>query len=193
VLTAHFAEQLPLYEKQEAAMRMYFPDLIAAINLRKEEQRLEKLEFTKTKRERIAKPVAQPPPAEKKPWQLQLEKAEKFYDARDMDKAREAYAAVIPMSPDKPVHAQAYFGLGLIAARKPDFQLAEDLFKKSLELDPPAHERSWAYYYLARLAWAAGEVEPAANHYKSALAVPGASSKLRDVARKGLEETQQKK
>ena len=45
VLTPALAEQLALYEKQDVALRLYFPNLIAGLDFKREEQRLEKVEF----------------------------------------------------------------------------------------------------------------------------------------------------
>ena len=42
ILTAAFADALPQYEKQDIAMRIYYPDLIDAIDVKKEEKRLRK-------------------------------------------------------------------------------------------------------------------------------------------------------
>ncbi len=41
ILTPFFSEALPLYEKQETAMRMYFPDMMASMDLKKESKRLD--------------------------------------------------------------------------------------------------------------------------------------------------------
>src|SRR3954452_7991143 len=40
VLTAAFADLLPAYERQQDAMRLYYPDLIAAVDVKKEDKRL---------------------------------------------------------------------------------------------------------------------------------------------------------
>ncbi|MDQ2713160.1 MAG: hypothetical protein M3Y24_13195, partial [Acidobacteriota bacterium] len=45
VLTAAFADLLPAYEKQPDAFRIYYPDLVSAIDVNKEEKRLKKVEF----------------------------------------------------------------------------------------------------------------------------------------------------
>src|SRR5579862_5542274 len=45
VLAPFFSEQLPIYEKQPQAIRLYFPDMINAINLQKETQRLQNVKF----------------------------------------------------------------------------------------------------------------------------------------------------
>ncbi len=193
VLTAHFAEQLPAYEKQEAAMRMYFPDLVKAINLRKEAARLEKLQFTATRTVRRAKPVAAPPPPpEAKPWEKQIETAEDIYASRKLDNAREAFGKVLTMTEDKSAHSRAYFGLARIAALKNDPELAEKLFQKTLDLGPPSQEKAWTLVYLGRLAWVANDREAAAGHYRAALAVEGASPKAREAAQKALQESGKK-
>ena len=45
ILTPYFAEQLPVYEKQEDALKGYFPDMVKAIDLKKEAARLEHVQF----------------------------------------------------------------------------------------------------------------------------------------------------
>jgi hypothetical protein len=84
VLTPHFAEQLPVYEKQEQAMRLYFPELIDSIDFKREEQRLENVEFSNVRPVRKAKEV----PAAKKveptgPYKT-LTEAEQLYAKRDL-------------------------------------------------------------------------------------------------------------
>ena len=46
VLTPFFSEALALYEKQETAMRMYFPDMMASMDLKKESKRLDGIDLT---------------------------------------------------------------------------------------------------------------------------------------------------
>jgi tetratricopeptide (TPR) repeat protein len=190
ILAAHFAEQLPLYEKQEAAMRMYFPDMVKAINLRREAARLDKLEFAATRAVRKAKVVAPEPPPDLSAWEKQLEKSEEVYAARKLDQAREEFGKLLTMTADKSIHARAYFGLARIAALKNDPELAEKLFNKTLELGPPAQEKAWTLVYLGRLAWVANDREAAGGHYRAALAVEGASPKAREAAQKALQESQ---
>ena len=48
ILTAAFADLLPAYEKQPDAMRLYYPDLIAAIDVKKEDKRLRTVEFARS-------------------------------------------------------------------------------------------------------------------------------------------------
>jgi len=88
---------------------------------------------------------------------------------------------------EKPLHAKAYYGLARIAALEKDPELAERLFRKTLESDPDGYTKAWTHVYLGRLAEAAGERERAAEEYKAALAVEGASVAARQGAEKGLQ------
>src|SRR5205807_3421111 len=65
ILAPYFAEQLPLYEKQEQSMRFYYPDMVKSIDLRKEDARLAQVEFTREAPVKAAKsaPAPAPPPA----------------------------------------------------------------------------------------------------------------------------------
>ena len=47
VLAPVFAELLPEYERQEVAMRLYLPDMIKAIDVKKEQQRIASIDFLK--------------------------------------------------------------------------------------------------------------------------------------------------
>jgi tetratricopeptide (TPR) repeat protein len=187
VLTPYFAEALPAYEKQEVAMRLYFPDMIAAIDLKKEDKRLEKVEFaTRREGKKVSESVPRPPPAPVSPAEKSLQSAEKLYADRDLDQARDVYRRVLEQTEDKSLHARTYYGLARIAALQKDPELAEKLFRKTLEAAPDSQTRAWAEVYLGRLADASGEREQAAQHYQAALAVEGASSGARQAAEQGL-------
>lgn len=193
VLTAHFAEQLPVYEKQEQALRLYFPELITTINLAKEEKRLENFEFARGQTERKAKPMAAPPPPpEPSAIEKSLSDAEALYAARDLDKAREAFSAILTKSDERPVQARAYYGLGRIATLRRDPESAEKLFQKALDLGAPAYEKAWTLVYLGKLSLAARMEPEAAAHFQAALAVEGASAKAKEAADEALRSISQK-
>ncbi len=189
ILTPHFAEQLVLYEKQEAAMRYYLPDMIAAIDLKKEESRLEKAEFSKERAVRIAKKAAPPPKPVLTGARKTLEDAIALYDEKDWPKAREEFLKVLKETEDKSLHAKAYYGLARIAALQKDPELAVQLFEKTLELKPDPDMASWSHIYLGRLFDLANERQPATDHYKAVMALEGASPAAKQAARKGLEES----
>lgn len=192
VLTPHFAEQLIVYERQKQAMRLFFPELVQAIDLKREEARLEKIEFAANVRVRPAKvvPAAEPPP--KSGALKTLDEAEELYTNRELDKARQSYLHVLQQTGDKPLHARSYYGLARIAVLKKDPELAERLFQKALESEPEPQIMAWTHVYLGRLADAAGDREQASRHYQSALGVNGASVAARQAAEKEMQQRSKK-
>ncbi len=192
ILTPHFAEQLAIFERQQDSMRMYFPEMIKAIDLKKEERRLEHVQFAAEAHVRKAKtaPVAPPPPLSGA--QKTLEEAENLYQDHDLDKAGLAYNRVLRETDEKQLHASSYYGLARIAVLRKDPELAERLFQKSLESSPDPFVKAWVQVYLARLADAAGDRPEAVKHYKEALAVEGGSAKAREAAEKGMQQSFQK-
>ncbi len=189
ILTAYFGEQLPLYEKQEQSMRLYYPELIKGIDLKKEEIRLAKFEFSSVRPERKARPAPKPVEPELTAVEKTLAEAEELYTKRDMAAAREAYLKAVGLTGEKPVQAKAYYGLARIAALSRDPELAVKLFQKTLDLSPEPAEKAWSLYYLGRLAHAAGEEAQAEQRLREALAVEGSSRQLKLAAEKALKET----
>ncbi len=189
ILAPHFAEQLPVFESQEQAMRLYFPELAKSIDLKKEERRLESVEFLAEQPVRRAKVV----PAERKieltGANKTLEDAEEAYRSRELAAAKERYLRVLRETSEKPLHAKAYYGLARIAALEKDPELSEQLFLKTLELAPEPQVKAWTLVYLGRLADAAGEREQAGKHYQAAIEVAGASAAARKAAEQGLQES----
>src|SRR5205807_2355846 len=107
ILTAVFAEQLPVYEKQEQAMRFYYPELIKAIDLKREEARLAQIEFVS---QAPVRAIKLPAPPEPQGVYKTLEEAEQLYSDRNLEPARERFLKVLEQTSDKTVHAQAYYG-----------------------------------------------------------------------------------
>ena len=192
ILTPHFAEQLPAYEKQQEAMRMYFPELIKSIDLKGEERRLASAKFSPEPNVRRAKVVAAAPPPPISAAQKALEDAENLYRDRELEKAKQAYTRLLGNTEEKTLHASSYYGLARIAVLQKDPELAERMFQKSLESSPEPQVRAWVEVYLGRLSDAAGERAEAVKHYQQALAVEGSSQPARDAAQKGLQQSFQK-
>jgi len=189
ILTPYFAEQLPVYEKQQDSMRIYFPEMVKAIDLRTEARRLENVQFDAEPHVRRAKTAPLAPPPAPTGARKTLEDAENFYDHRDLGKAKQAYSRVLQETEEKPLHASSYYGLARIAILEKDPELAERLFQKAVESSPEPQVWGWSEVYLGRLADAAGQRDEAMRHYKEALAVEGGSAKAKEAAQKGIEQT----
>jgi hypothetical protein len=193
ILTAYFAEQLQPYLKQEQAMRFYYPEMIAAIDLKREDARLAQIEFVSAAPVRQVKVVEPPRPPEPKGARKTLAQAEQLYTERSLEGARQLFLKALEETGERPLHAQAYYGLARIAALEKNPELAERLFQKTLESDPEPQMRAWALVYLARLSDAAGDRQEATKHYQEALAVEGASPAAHDAAAQGVQRSFEKK
>jgi len=188
ILTPYFDEALGIYEKQEVAMRLYYAEMIDAIDLRKEDKRLQTVEFITTRPVRSVK-VA-PVEREVQPTGVfkTLEDAEDLYRAKKWAEAKTVFLRALQESGEKPLHAKAYYGLARIAVQQRDPELAVKLFEKVLDLNPEGSVRSLSHVNLGHLWVIAGEPEKAVEQYKAALTVPGISPAAKAAAEKGLKE-----
>jgi tetratricopeptide (TPR) repeat protein len=196
ILTPYFAEALTAYEKQETPMKDYYPDMVMAIDLLKEESRLANVEFDKQAAEpavvKSAAPLATPPPAPLTGAARTLDEAERLWEARSqgeatVENAKKLYLEVLTQTGEPPQHAAAYYGLARIAALQKDPDTAEQFFKKTLELQPEAQMKAWALVYLGRLSLAANDRDQAVECFQEALKVEGASETARKAATEGLQ------
>jgi tetratricopeptide (TPR) repeat protein len=192
VLTPAFYEQLPLYEKQDVSMRLYFPDMVDKIDVKHEQQRLEAVQFaTERPQHEVRVTVPAPPPLSGAA--KILDEAEQAYLKRDLDRAKAGYLRVLQEPDENSLHAKAYYGLARVAVLQRDPETGDRLFRKVLELGPDADTRSWSLLYLGRLADSQGDREHAENFYREALAVPGVPDAVREAAGKGLNQAFTKK
>ncbi len=175
ILTAYFYDALPTYEKQEQSFRLHFPAMLEAIDVGKEDKRIAQVQFVS---ERAVRKVQGPPPPA--PPQLAgaallAAQGEELYSKRDLPAAAAAFRQALQQTAPKPVQAKATFGLARIAVLQNNPELAQQMFERTLDLNPEPFERAWTSVYLARLARAAGDIPAAAKHYQAALATAGAS------------------
>ena len=191
-MTPAFAEGLPAYEKQQIGMRLYFPDLVEAIDLSKEERRLDKVQFAAARTVKTVKadPPPEPPPltgAEKMIADAQGLSARRDSAPEDLDKARDLFLKSLEKTTNSTLHAKAYYGLARIAALQRNPEMAERLFEKTLELTPDPETKCWSYVYLARLAEASSDRDNVEKNYRAALAVADAPPAAKTAAESGLQ------
>lgn len=192
ILVPYFAEQLPVYERQEQAMSLYYPDMVGAIEMLKEEARLANVDFNGKPSERPAINVAQPEQPAAAGAVKMLEDAEELLAAKPvdqakLDKAKGLLVAALAETDRKTLHAKSWYGLARIAMLQNDPETAEQLFQKVVDLEPEPQDKAWTLYYLGRLAIASGDRGRGIQLIQEALAVPGAS----DLARKRASEALQ--
>lgn len=184
VLAPFFAEQLPVFEKQEQGMRYYFPEMADALDLKREDTRISAIRFDAAPPMRTAKQVSVAAPAPRlSPSAATLEKAEDLYLKRSLDNAKQLYMKSLEQSGSAEEHAQAWYGLSRIAVLQNQPDAAVKLFEKTLGASPDPQTKAWTLVYLARLAKAANDADRAAKFYHDALGVQGASEQALKAAR----------
>ena len=193
ILTPYFAEQLPEYERQEQAMTLYYPGMVGGIEMLKEEARLANVDFNGRPSERPAIQVAQPELPALEGAVKMLDDAEsllvaKPVDQARLDKAKGLFLAALQETDQKALHAKSWYGLARIAMLQNDPETAEELFQKTLGLDPEPQDKAWTLYYLGRLAVAAGDRGRGIQLIQEALGLPGASEKARKAASDALQQ-----
>ena len=183
IMTQYFSEQLPVFEQQQQGMRFFTEDMIAGIDLKRESARISAVKFDSGQLRRQAKQVAVAGP-ELSQSAKTLEQAEDSYSKKSLIPSRELFQKALEQNGSNEEHAQAWYGLARIAALQNQPDAAVKLFEKTLGASPDAFTKAWSLVYLARLATAAHEPDKAAKFYSDALAVPGASERAIEAARK---------
>jgi tetratricopeptide (TPR) repeat protein len=188
LLALYFSEQLPAYEKGDLAMSEAFKDMLQAINVVKEDARLTQIQFDKVRESERMVQIAPPPAPPLTGAAKTLEEAESLYSARDLDKAKEKYLALLQQTDLKKMHAAAYYGLARISALQKDPDSSQRLFLRALELDPEPPVKAWTLVYLGKLSLASSEPDEAVKYFQQALAVEGASEAAIKEAKQSLQQ-----
>ena len=189
ILTAYFYEALGPYEKQEQSLRLYLPSMVDGIDLKKEDDRIAKVQFTSQRAARKVRVVEYEVKAlEATGAAKAAADGEKLYSERKVPEAKEAFRKALATPAARPVHAKAYFGLARIALIEKSPEQAEQMFQRTLEMEPEPYERAWTHVYLARLAGAMQDPDPREirKSYEAALAVAGAPEGALKAARQEL-------
>ncbi len=188
ILTAAFAESLARYEKQPDAFRLYYPQIIAAIDVKKERKRLEGVQFVASIAPKVIAPAAK---MQIEPAEESLETAEGLYEQSDLENAQRTFKQVFQQTANSVLHGRAYYGLARIAIRENQLGEAKQLFERTVENNPGPVISSWAHVYLGRIALHEKDDKKAKEQFTIALATEGISAQARDAAEKGLESTSQ--
>lgn len=197
VLTPFFAEQLPVFEKQDQSMRFYLEEMITALDLKRESSRIAGMKFDAAPLVRVGKQIQVPAPQPQLSASAQtLEKAEDLYRTRSLDAAKDLYLKSLEQNGSPQEHSQAWYGLARIAILQKQPDSAVKLFEKTLGASPDDPTKAWSLVYLGRLSMAASaqereaglekqgleEQQRAARFYQEAIGVPGASEQARNAA-----------
>jgi tetratricopeptide (TPR) repeat protein len=198
VLVQPLFKALAGFEGSEPAMRLYFPELVRAIDTNVETKRVQALQFAAANgapktadtsseqvvRQRKPQPTTVPNDAEAI---AALTEGERRIAEKNPRAAEASFQRVLAKYPDQP---RAWYGIGLVALLDHDGVRAKAVFGRltngewAATLDPLV--LAWSHIYLARIYDDEGQVEQAKTEYQAALAVNGGPEQARLAAQKGL-------
>src|SRR5467141_2214398 len=198
VLVKPLFAALPKFENSEPSMKLFFPDLVRAIDVGAEAKRVAAVKFAPAQtakpedeatteevaRRRSAAPTTVPNDAE---VLTALTEGERRIAEKNPRAAETSFQKVLTKYPDQ---ARAWYGLGLVALLEHDAARAKQVCGRlttgeyAATADPMV--LAWSHIYLARIFDDEGTPDVAKAEYQSALAVEGGPDQAKLAAQKGL-------
>ena len=200
VLIRPLLKALSKFESSEPAMSLYFPDLVASVDVLAEQQRLKAVTFTPESQAGEADEIAESHGAgggkrrdAASDLDVELSSAERMIANRDSASAAEAFERILAKSPEQP---RALYGLAVASVLQGDADHARALFQQvvtaanapSPQLRPDPTVLAWSHIYLGRMHDLEDDREQAVGEYRAALAVENASESARSAAQSGIEQ-----
>jgi len=189
---------LPKFENSEPSMKLFFPDLVRAIDVGGETKRLTAVKFAPSEttklvdktsgeevaRRRSAAPTTVPNDAE---VITALTEGERRIAEKNPRAAETSFQKVLTKYPDQ---ARAWYGIGLVALLDHDAARAKQVFGRLTAGEHAATQDpmvlAWSHVYLARIYDDEGNPEVAKMEYQSVLSVEGGPEQAKQAAQKGL-------
>ena len=204
VLVRPLFAALQKFEGSEPSMALFFPELVRAVDVTAELQRVSGLRFApadhqqkggdpgseEVARRRAALPGTVPNDTEAI---AALTEGERRIAEKNARAAEASFQRVVAKYPDQP---RAWYGLGLVALLDHDGPRAKEVFGRLTSGDHAATSDpmvlAWSHIYLARIYYDEGQSRQAQAEYQAALTVQGGPEQARQAAQKGLAETREK-
>ncbi|HYT23132.1 MAG TPA: hypothetical protein VEW05_23225 [Candidatus Polarisedimenticolia bacterium] len=198
VLVKPLFAALPKFENSEPSMKLFFQDLVRAIDTGAEARRLATVKFAPAEaakaedeaaneevaRRRSAAPTTVPNDAE---VITALTEGERRIAEKNPRAAEASFQRVLTKYPDQ---ARAWYGIGLVALLDHDAARAKQVFGRLTTGEHAATQDpmvlAWSHVYLARIYDDEGNLEVAKMEYQSVLNVEGGPEQAKQAAQKGL-------
>lgn len=184
ILTPYFFEALAEFEDSPLNIRKYYPEMIDAINVKREGQRLKDVKFRAPPQQARRRARAAPPKLSE--LDKALQRGEFLLREEMTDEARAAFVLALEKAGGS--SAQAQYGLARVAITEGDPDLAREHFTQAAEEAEDAHIRAMSYLYLGRIEDIVGNRDLAVQNYKLALESGDDSERTRKLAEEGLKE-----
>jgi tetratricopeptide (TPR) repeat protein len=200
VLVRPLFKALANFEGSEPSMKIYFPDLVRAVDANAEVKRAQLVKFAPsdtvvksadaTSQEVVRQRKPQPTTIPNDPEAIAaLTEGERRIAEKNARAAEASFQRVLTKYPDQP---RAWYGLGLVALLDHDGARAKEVFGRLTSGEHAATQDplvlTWSHIYLARIYDDEGQKEQAKTEYRAALDVNGGPEQARQAAEKGLAE-----
>jgi hypothetical protein len=179
ILEPYFYEQLVKFEKDPAGLKNVYGDMLANIDVRKEEKQAGQINFATTADPEL---LHVPRPMEGK----LLSTAEDRLSTGDVETAQKLAHQALDEQSEDPGHA--LFILARAATMNRDMQGARTYFQKTLEIAREPKVVAWSHIYLGRIFDLQEERAAALDQYRAALTAGGAMPEVKAAAERGLQQ-----
>jgi hypothetical protein len=198
VLVRPVFRALANFEGSEPSMKIYFPEMVRAIDANAEVKRAAAVKFAPsetvvktadaTSQEVVRQRKPQPTTIPNDPEAIAaLTEGERRIAEKNPRAAEASFQRVLTKYPDQP---RAWYGLGLVALLDHDGARAKEVFGRLTSGEHAATQDplvlTWSHIYLARIYDDEGAKEQAKTEYRAALDVTGGPEQARQAAQKGL-------
>jgi tetratricopeptide (TPR) repeat protein len=177
ILTKYFYNALVGFEKDPAGIRSAYPDILDAVDVRKEEKAAAEVDFAKSASPELLQ-------LSRLQDRQMLVNAEKRLAAGDTRGARE----LAQQAMDKKIGDQgrALFILAEVAVANKDMPTALDNFHKAIAEAKEARVIAWSHVYLGRILDLKDDRPAAVIEYQAALTTGGQLPEIKAAAERGL-------
>ena len=198
VLVRPLFAALVKFEGSEPGMKLFFPEMVRAIDISAEQKRVAAIKFAEkeqvassdeTQEESVARRKAAAPTTVPNDAEAiaALTEGERRLAEKNPRGAENSFQKVLMKYPDQP---RALYGLGMVAYLEHDASRAKELFGRLTRGEHAAAQDpmvlAWSHVYLARILDDEGQAETAKAEYQAALAVDGGPEQAKRAATKGL-------
>jgi tetratricopeptide (TPR) repeat protein len=179
ILTPYFYDALVKFEKDPAGLKNVYGQMLADIDVRKEDKQAGQVEFATTADPELLHPS--------NPLQGKLlATAEQKLSDGDVPAAQKlAQQAIDEHSEDA---GRAFFILARAATMSRDIQGARTYFQRTLEVAREPKVVAWSHIYLGRIFDLQEDRAAALDHYRAALSSGGAMPEVKAAAERGIQQ-----
>jgi tetratricopeptide (TPR) repeat protein len=169
---------LPTYEKEEPAMNLALNEFLPTIDLKKEDRRLENVEFATSRQGKLVRAAGSVEVAENlSVVETLLRKGETLLRENKVTEARLAFEEALKQPEEKASLARAKYGLArILFFQRRDPELVLEAFNKVLSMKPDDSTQAFTLLHLGLVQAAIGEREEAAKFFEATVAAPNAPS-----------------